>query len=301
MGVDSLRHNFCLTGVVINCSGSEENTDVDYYVEYTNEGVDTWDVGLSLEDQGLPSLISFYTLCFSVVFVVFWIVIGETEKAGAHGDLVLVAKMAFCGLEGELVAWMAYYWTYAAFGSPAVVVKSVACYAHWLFELSTIALLSLHAIGHFKSSTRAPSEVKLFLLCYSLFTLYIALLRSSESEELLEFHWYCWSWGAKWSRVGAAVLLFLWSVKGFAGRAEAERELFGLLAYAGILWAVSEPAIIWVTKLMMRYRWKYFQAMLGLFADGCFLGFGLVFLYKEAAAVIFAGENVVRGLKDGKV
>lgn len=290
----SQKEPFCLTSAVISC---EQKVNLAYYAEYLNEEGGPWDAGLSIEDQGLPWLFTLAVGTNTVLFLIYWKVSSDSEDLGAHAELILTSKVLYWSLEVELFAWLSYYWSYLSLGVPAVLVKSLACYAHWAYEIAVITLLSLHATGYFLRTIRAPAEVKLVLVGTAGLLLYLAALRSWESEELVHFHWIAGGHCALWVRLCLAFCQLLWAGRGFLLREDRQRELFGLLSYGGLLWTLSQAGLLWVTGLMLPYRSKYYQALGSLCADIAFSGFLLVFLHKDSAMVIFSSENAAQSLK----
>lgn len=291
--IGSQKADFCLTTAIVSCDGK---VSLDYYAEYLNEE-SAWDATLSLEDQGLPWLLVLAVISHSVVFLIYWQVIGESEDLGAHSELILAAKAVYWSAEVELLLWLCYYWSYLHLGTPAVLLKCIACYVHWVYELAVVTLLALHATGYFLRSIRAAAEVKIVLVGTAGITLYLAALRSWESEELVQFHWIAGGRCAFWLRLCLALCQVLWAGRGFILREDGQRELFGLLSYGGLLWTLSQAGILWVTGLMMPYRWKYYQAFGSLCADISFSSFLLVFIHRDSALVIFSNEDASRSLK----
>ena len=292
-----------MTVVTIRCSEaptSDISTQVSLYIEYLNDGVSSWNVGLSLEDQGMPTLMCVFSLCVAAVIVIYWKFYCDIETIGVHADLLLVSKVMYGALLVATLSWTWFYLLYVSSGTPSIIIKSIGCYSQWAFELSVLAFLAMHGTGHFLKDVELLSEVKVILVIDGLLTFYFTLLKSVESEEVVEFHWFCWSTATKWVRIFAATVVLLWSIKGYEERPDKERELYALLAYGGLLWAFALPVSIWLSKFLLRFRWKFCQALLAISADIAFAAYALFFLHPERATVLFAKENVIQSLKGQK-
>lgn len=301
--VNGEKKNVCVTVVVIRCGNkaSETTTEMDLYIEYLNDGLSAWNTGLSLEDQGMPTLMCLFALAVAVLSILFWKVYFDVEKLSTHPDLLLVSKVCYITLLLGVMGWTSYYLLYVSSGTPSVIVKSLACYSQWAFELSILTLIALHGTSHFIRDTEIITEVKVVLAFDAAVTFYLAMLRAVEDEEVVEFHWFCWSSLTKWLRLTMALVLLLWCMKGYQEREEQDRELYALLAYAGLVWVCAQPVGIWLSKYMLRFRWKFYQAFFSMAADVVFAGAFLVFLQPERAGVLFAKENSAQSLKQTTV
>ena len=297
--VNSEKKNVCVSVVVIRCGSkpADTSTEIDLYIEYLNDGVSAWNTGLSLEDQGMPTLMCLFALAVSVISIIFWKIYFDVEKLGTHPDLLLASKVCYITLLLSVVGWTSYYLLYVSSGTPSIIIKSIACYSQWAFELAVLTLLALHGTSHFLKDVEILPEVKVILAFDAALTFYLAMLKAVEDEEVVEFHWFCWSSLTKWIRLAMVIVLFLWSMKGYGEREEKDKEMYALLAYAGLLWALAQPMGIWVSKFMLRYRWKFYQAFFSMAADVLFAGTFLVFLQPERAGVLFAKENSAQSLK----
>lgn len=289
----------CVSVVVIRCEERMKatNTQMSLYIEYLNDGLSPWNTGLSLEDQGMPTLMCIYALAVSIISIVFWKLYFDVEKLNTHPDFLLLIRVCYVSLLLGVIGWASYYLLYVSSGSPSALIKSLACYSQWAFDLSVVSLVALHGTSHFLNDIEILTEVKVIVGIDAVLTFYLAILRALEDEEVVEFHWFCWSSMAKYLRLFMALVLFLWNLKGYQERDPKHKELFALVAYAGLLWACAQPLGIWASKFMLRFRWKFYQCFFSMTADVLFAGWFLMFLQPKRAGDLFARENSAQALK----
>ena len=292
------KPDLCVSVVVLQCRdtpSSDTAVQVNIRIEYLNEGLNEWSVGLSLEDQGMPMLFSFFTLATAVIALVYWRYSSDLEAIAVHEDLSLVTKVMYAALVLEMASWWGFYMTYVSGGMPWLTFKWTGSLADWAFQLSALCLLAMHSTGHFLQIRSVLTEVKVVLVLDALFSLYFALLKCAESETVAEFHWLCHSSSQKWLRLIVLVVLFLWSVQGI--ESYKSYPAYTLLAYGGLAWVCGLPGIVVVSKWMLRFRWKFWQACFGALFDVSFAAFLLYFLSPSRAPALFAQERVTQSLK----
>lgn len=292
------KPDLCVSVIVLQCRdppSSDSAVQVNIRIEYLNQGLNEWSVGLSLEDQGMPMLFSFFSLVTAGIALVYWRYSSDLEAMAVHEDLILVTKVMYTALVVAMVSWWGFYMTYVSAGMPWLTFKWIGSLAEWTFQLSALCLLALHCTGHFLQARSVLTEVKVVLVLDGLLSLYFALLKAAESETVAEFHWLCHSSSQKWLRLAVLVVLLLWSLQ--ACESFKSQPAYVWLVYGGLLWACGLPGTVVVSKWLLRFRWKFWQACLGALFDVSFAAFLLYFLTPSRASALFAQERTTQSLK----
>ena len=292
------KADLCVSVVILQCREvptKDASVQTNIRIEYLNEGLSEWSTGLSLEDQGMPTLFSCYSLAAAAILLVYWRYISDLEAIAAHEDLLLATKVMYGALGVEMLGGWGFFMTYVYTGTPWITFKVVGSLADWTFQLAVLLILALHFTGHFLQHCAVLTEVKAIIAIDALFSLYFTLIKAAESENVAEFHWFCHSSAQKWLRLVMLVVLFMWSVQG--SESLKSSGVYLLLGYGGLLWACGLPGAVILSKWLLRFRWKFWQACLSILCDISFSAFLLYCLSPSRASVLFTEERSTQSLK----
>lgn len=294
MEVPGSKPDLCTSVVLLHCDDNDDTSiQASLHIEYLNQGTSDWNTGLSLEDQGLPVLFSLYSLAALGLGLVYWKYMSDLEAVGVHEDLAVVTKVMYAALALEMMSWWGFYMVYVASGTPWFTLKWLGALSEWTFQVSTLCFIALHCNGHFMQNCEVLKEIKVVMGIEGLITLYFTLHKATESENLAEFHWFCYSTAHKWLRLLVIVVLYLWSIQGW--ETYKPKSGYCLLVYGGLLWASGLPVTVMLSKWLLRFRWKFWQACLSFPCDLCFSAFLLHFLSPSHS--LFVTERVTQSLK----
>jgi len=290
----------CYSVVALRCAQPGE-VNAGIYLDFANSGESGyWESAFSLEEMGLLRL--FLGALALAAGMAWWYVrsIGEMELQGVHFQLLILGKLTYLSLASAMACWASYYVLYSVTGMPSILFKSLGIYAQWVFELSTLALLSLNATGYFLRDQPVLLEVQVVLLLSALSGLYLSIRKALEGEDLVQFHWY---WDPAWyayTRLGTAVVLALWSRNGYRqlGLGLRDRGVYWRMLVAGVLWMAVQPLGILAVKAGLdRFRWKVYQAGVAVLSDQCLCAWLLTVLNPSTSALLFSKETAIQTLK----
>lgn len=290
----------CYSVVALRCPQPGE-VNAGIYLDFVNSSESGyWESAFSQEETGLLRL--FLGALALAVGMAWWYVrsLGEMELQGVHFQLLILGKLTYLSLACAMACWASYYVLYSVTGMPSILFKSLGIYAQWVFELSTLALLSLNATGYFLRDQPVLLEVQIVILLSALSSLYLSMRKALESEDLVQFHWY---WDTAWYayvRLGTAIVLAMWSRNGYrqVGQGLKDRGVYWRMLVAGILWMTVQPlGILAVKGGLDRFRWKLYQAGVTVLADQCFCVWLLTVLNPSTSALLFSKETAIQTLK----
>jgi hypothetical protein len=290
----------CFSVVAMRCA-QPGKVNAGIYLDFVNDReIGYWDTAFSLEEVGLLRL--FLGALVMSAGMAWWYVrsTGEMELQGVHPQLLILGRMTYISLACAMACWASYYVLYSVTGMPSVLFKSMAIYSQWVFELSTLALLSLNATGYFLRDQPVLLEVQVVLVLNAVVSLYLNMRKALEPENEVQFHWY---WDTAWyaySRLGTSIVLGLWSRNGYSqlGEGLRDRGVYWRMLVAGVLWIAVQPiGILAVKGSLERFRWKFYQAGVTVLTDQCLCAWLLTVLNPATSPLLFSKETAIQTLK----